>query len=101
MRFDLLGSLAVEGDDGRAGGIPAPKRRARLAIQHLQRGRPITRDRLIELLWGDDAPETAEESLFAHVSRLRRDIGKEHRETPVVSRNLDVRIVAQRTLEKA
>lgn len=77
MRYRLLGNLGVRRDDGVAVEMPAPKRRALLAILLLQRGQPISRERLIELLWGENAPDSAEESLFAHVSRLRRDIGKD------------------------
>ena len=77
MRYRLLGNLSVANDDGTPVAIPAAKRRALLAILLLQRGRPIQRDALIEALWGDEAPDAATDSLFAHVSRLRRDIGSD------------------------
>jgi predicted ATPase/DNA-binding SARP family transcriptional activator len=77
VRYRLLGSLEVEGNDGVRVVIPAPKRRALLAFLLLQRGRPASRARIVDALWGEEAPDAATESLFAHVSRLRREIGAE------------------------
>ncbi|HEY8239456.1 MAG TPA: BTAD domain-containing putative transcriptional regulator [Candidatus Limnocylindrales bacterium] len=75
MRFRLLGTLEVIADDGTPVAIPARKRRALLAVLLLRRGRSIQREALIDALWGEAAPDAASESLFAHVSRLRREIG--------------------------
>lgn len=75
MHYRLLGNLAVADDDGAPVAIPAAKRRALLAILLLHRGRPIQREALIDALWGESAPDAASKSLFAHVSRLRRELG--------------------------
>ena len=75
MRFCVLGALAVEGVDGTPIEIGARKRRALLAALLLEGGRPVSAERLIDLLWGDEPPPAAVESLHAHVSRLRRDLG--------------------------
>jgi predicted ATPase/DNA-binding SARP family transcriptional activator len=102
MRYRLLGSLTVERDDGTTVDIPAPKRRALLAILLLQRGRPIGRDALIDALWGESAPESAVNSLFAHASRLRDELGKDAIRTvpggyalPLADGKLDI-VVAER-----
>ncbi len=75
MRFRVLGALAVEGSDGTPIEIGAPKRRALLAALLLEGGRPVSPERLIDLLWADEPPPAAVESLHAHLSRLRRDLG--------------------------
>ena len=100
MRYRLLGNLAVANEDGTSVAIPAAKRRALLAILLLQRGRPIQRDALIDALWGDAPPDAAADSLFAHVSRLRREIGGEAirsvpggYELPLRADELDVLVV--------
>jgi predicted ATPase/DNA-binding SARP family transcriptional activator len=77
VRYRLLGSLEVEGDDGVRVAIPAPKRRALLGFLLIQRGRPVSRTQIVDALWGEEAPDAATESLFAHVSRLRRELGAE------------------------
>jgi predicted ATPase/DNA-binding SARP family transcriptional activator len=104
MRYGLLGSLDVRTDDGVPVAIPAAKRRALLAILLLQRGSPARRDDLIDGLWGSDPPPAAEESLFAHVSRLRRELGADEVRTvsggyqlPLGPDDLDV-IVFERRL---
>ena len=75
MRFRVLGALAVEGGDGAPIEIGAPKRRALLAALLLEGGRPVSAERLIDQLWADEPPPAALESLHAHLSRLRRDLG--------------------------
>ncbi|MEO8437740.1 MAG: BTAD domain-containing putative transcriptional regulator [Chloroflexota bacterium] len=78
MRYRLLGALEVESDDGRPVRIAAPKRRALLAALLLAGDRPSSADRLIESLWGVDPPPAAIESLQAHISRLRGELGPGH-----------------------
>jgi DNA-binding SARP family transcriptional activator/pimeloyl-ACP methyl ester carboxylesterase len=46
--------------------------RTLLAVLAARAGDWIDPDRLIEALWGDDAPRTAEHALHVHVSTLRR-----------------------------
>ncbi|WP_197029095.1 BTAD domain-containing putative transcriptional regulator [Blastococcus sp. URHD0036] len=71
----VLGPLEV-----RAGGWPLPlggrKQRLVLATLLLAGGRPVSADRLVDVLWGDDAPSTARNTLQAHVSGLRRALGQ-------------------------
>jgi DNA-binding SARP family transcriptional activator len=47
----------------------------------LEAGRVVPTDRLVDLLWGDDAPKTATTSLQNTVSRLRRLVGADLLET--------------------
>jgi DNA-binding SARP family transcriptional activator len=51
----------------------------------------VSRDRLVEALWGDRAPPTAQRSLDSHVSRLRRLLGPDRlvRRTPGYSLRVD------------
>lgn len=71
MEFRILGPLEVwrDGERLQLGGA---KQRALLAILLMQRNHVVAADRLIELLWGDDAPETAAHTLQVHVSQLRK-----------------------------
>ena len=62
-------SLAVGGRPVALGG-PLPRRL--LAVLLASRGGVVSVDRLVEVLWGDDPPETAVGSLRTYVSRLRR-----------------------------
>jgi WD40 repeat protein/DNA-binding SARP family transcriptional activator/energy-coupling factor transporter ATP-binding protein EcfA2 len=72
MRFLVLGPLVVT--DG--GGVPIPiagsKERTVLADLIARAGRVVSVDDLIEDLWGEQPPRTAEKTLGSYVSRLRR-----------------------------
>ena len=71
MRLDILGPLAVHAADGRVA-LGGAVRRRLLAILALERNRTIAAERLAGLLWGDDAPRTAGNTLQVHVAALRR-----------------------------
>jgi DNA-binding SARP family transcriptional activator len=70
MYYRLLDGLRAD-DDGRAVDLGGPKQRSVLAILLLEVGRVVTAERLIELLWGDEATK-AHASLQTYVSNLRR-----------------------------
>ena len=72
MRFGVLGTLAVWTEDGRLVPVPEAKVRALLADLLLHLGRPVSADRLIEDLWGDDLPVHPANALQSKVSRLRQ-----------------------------
>ncbi len=81
MRFHVLGPLEVL-DGGRALDLRGPKQQILLAHLLLEANRPVTVERLIEALWGDDPPATARNTLQTHVKNLRKalDAGRiEHR----------------------
>ena len=75
MQFAILGPLLVHAPDGPVE-IKAPKHRALLAMLLLShREAAVTADRLIDALWGEDPPATANKALQVHVSQLRRALG--------------------------
>ena len=69
--FSLLGPLtaAVDGAPIELGG---QKRRALLAALLLKADEVVTRDDLIDALWGEDPPDTARNTLQVYVSQLRK-----------------------------
>ena len=74
MEFRILGPLEVVDGDRR---IPlgGRKRRALLAMLILRRQQVVSVDELIDALWGDDPPKTAEHSVQVYVSELRKALG--------------------------
>ena len=76
MEFKILGPLAIEAD-GRQIEPAGARQRALLAILLLHRGEVLSAERLIEDLYGADPPPSALTALRAHVSRLRRALGRD------------------------
>jgi WD40 repeat protein/DNA-binding SARP family transcriptional activator len=74
VRFQLLGPLAVSGDDGPIA-IGGPKQRLVLAHLLLRVNQTVPSDRLIDAVWGEEPPETARGTLQSYVSRLRNTLG--------------------------
>src|SRR5712692_381981 len=74
VEFLVLGSVEVR-TDGRALALGGPKQRALLALLLLNANGVVSRDRLIDALWGERAPATAQRSLDSYVSRLRTLLG--------------------------
>ena len=74
MEFRILGPLEVL-DDGGEISIRGRKLQALLALLLLHAPEVVSRDRLVDELWGDDPPATAAKTLQVHVSRLRRELG--------------------------
>ncbi|MEN8235461.1 MAG: BTAD domain-containing putative transcriptional regulator [Actinomycetota bacterium] len=71
MEFRILGPLEVL-DDGTSVELGAPKQRAVLAILLLYPNQVVSTDRLVESVWGEDAPRTADHSIQIYVSELRK-----------------------------
>jgi DNA-binding SARP family transcriptional activator len=71
MDFRILGPLEVL-EDGRRLELAGSKSRALLALLLLHANETVTRDRLIDDLWGEHAPAGAAKTLQMHVSRLRK-----------------------------
>jgi peptide/nickel transport system substrate-binding protein len=70
MEISVLGPLRVTVDRRL---IPLPaKQQTLLAILAFQPNRPVSADRLVAALWGEDAPPTATKTLQSHVFQLRR-----------------------------
>ncbi len=70
MEFRVLGAV-----EAWAGGVPvdlgSPKQRLVLAVLLLEAGKPVPRDRIIDLLWPEEPPASARNTVQALVSRLR------------------------------
>jgi class 3 adenylate cyclase len=71
MEFKVLGPLEVIGPRGRIK-IGSDLQRAILALLILHVGETVSTDHLIDEVWGDDPPPSAQHALGVHVSRLRR-----------------------------
>ena len=80
LEFRILGPLEVSDETGHVA-LGGPKQRGLLAILVLEAGRVVPTDRLIDLLWGEEAPKTATASLQNSVGRLRRAFGAQVLET--------------------
>ncbi|MET7328532.1 BTAD domain-containing putative transcriptional regulator [Nonomuraea sp. NPDC005650] len=73
MRFGILGSTMAWRADGGEVPLGGPARRALLALLLLRPGEVVTRDRLVDVLYGDRTRGDAVHALHSQVSRLRRD----------------------------
>jgi DNA-binding SARP family transcriptional activator len=71
MEFRILGPLEVW-EHGRVVALGGPKQRALLATLLLHANHVVSADRLIDELWGDQPPATADNLLQGYVSQLRR-----------------------------
>ncbi|MGE5273500.1 MAG: alpha/beta fold hydrolase [Verrucomicrobiota bacterium] len=71
MDFRLLGPLEVLRDHVPVR-IAAGKQRALLAILLLNANRTISREQLIDSLWGEDVPDSAQKMVQIQVSQLRK-----------------------------
>ena len=71
LRFGLLGPVAATVDDApiELGGL---KRRALLATLVLKANRVVSRDDLIDAIWGEEPPDTARNTLQVYISQLRK-----------------------------
>jgi predicted ATPase/DNA-binding SARP family transcriptional activator/Flp pilus assembly protein TadD len=76
VEFRILGPLEVT-DDDRPVAVAGAKPRALLATLLIRAGQTVSAERLIDELWDDDPPETAQNTLQVYVSQLRRALGAE------------------------
>jgi DNA-binding SARP family transcriptional activator len=76
VEFRILGPLEIL-DDGRALELGGAKQRAVLAVLVLHANRVVSRDQLIDAVWGERAPGTAAKALQVYVSQLRKALGRE------------------------
>lgn len=74
LRIRLFGSLQIRRGDVVLGAsdLGGPKPRQILEILLLHRGRPVSNDLLIELLWAGHPPAEAQPTLKSYISVLRR-----------------------------
>jgi predicted ATPase/DNA-binding SARP family transcriptional activator len=76
IEFRILGSVEAVGDDGPLA-LGAPKQRALLTLLLLNANTVVSRDRLVDALWGAEPPRSAVSSLQVYVHGLRRALGAE------------------------
>jgi DNA-binding SARP family transcriptional activator/pimeloyl-ACP methyl ester carboxylesterase len=74
VEFELLGPLKVL-EGGRDVTPARPKQRALLALLLVRRGEVVPGAQMIEALWGEEPPDTAQTALHGHVSGLRKLVG--------------------------
>ncbi|WP_433438524.1 BTAD domain-containing putative transcriptional regulator [Nonomuraea sp. CA-141351] len=72
MRFGVLGPLAVWTDSGESVTIPGLKVRALLVDLLVHEGHPVSVDRLVDDLWGEEPPGNPAGALQVRVSQLRK-----------------------------
>jgi predicted ATPase/DNA-binding SARP family transcriptional activator len=75
VRIGLFGGVSAESDDGVPLDIGPAKCQAVLAVLALSAGSAVPVSRLVDLVWGDTPPRTAEKTLQSYVVRLRAGLG--------------------------
>ena len=75
MDVRLLGGVEAADDLGVPIDLGPPKCRALFAALALSVGAAVPVSRLVELVWGDNPPRTAEKTLQSYVTRLRKGLG--------------------------
>src|SRR5438552_1566595 len=76
MEFGVLGPMRACRDDHDLP-LGGPKQRALLALLLLRANEAVSRERLLDGLWGEQRPASAEHTLDNYVSRLRRLLGND------------------------
>jgi pentatricopeptide repeat protein len=77
-RIQLCGGLTVEIDGERVeSALPGRQGRLLLAYLVLNRGRPVRRDELIDVLWEDHPPNAPDAGLASLLTRLRQALGRD------------------------
>ena len=72
VRICVLGGCRVLDDTGADLDLGSRKPRSVVAALALTPGRPVSADALADLVWGGEPPRTAQGSLHAYLSGLRR-----------------------------
>jgi predicted ATPase/DNA-binding SARP family transcriptional activator len=80
VEFRLLGPVEAVQNHGQIA-LGAPKQRALLAVLLLNANEVLSRERLIDRLWGAEPPKSAVQSLQVYVHGLRQALGAERIET--------------------
>src|SRR5215831_8916542 len=75
MEFRILGPLEVV-EDGNPVPLGTLKERHVLGVLLLHANELVSRDRLIDDLWGEAPPPTARQAVSVYVSKLRKALGR-------------------------
>ena len=73
MEYRILGALEVVGESGPIA-LGTLKERVVLAVLLLHANEVVSRERLIDELWGEAAPPTAKKAVNVYVSKLRKSL---------------------------
>src|SRR5262252_2228760 len=76
MDYRILGPLEVV-DGGESVALGRPKERLVLAVLLLHANEFVSRERLIDELWGESPPPTAGKAVNVYVSQLRKALTRE------------------------
>ncbi|KAB8194130.1 hypothetical protein FH608_018300 [Nonomuraea phyllanthi] len=79
MDFKILGPIEVRTSHGRPIALGRRKQRVLLAALLLNTGKAIPSRRMLDWLWGERAPATAESNLYTYISALRKVLGSPSR----------------------
>src|SRR5215210_5343619 len=90
MDFRLLGPLEVFAGPAQLQ-IAAGRQRALLAILLLHANRTVSRDQIVDGLWGEDVPSSAQKMVQIHVSQLRKALPEPRLRTRAPGYLLEVR----------
>jgi DNA-binding SARP family transcriptional activator len=74
VRYQLLGPFDVFDEDGRSLALGGERQRALLALLVLNGSEVVSTDRIVDSLWEDEPPETANNIIQVYVSRLRKTL---------------------------
>ncbi|WP_055526235.1 AfsR/SARP family transcriptional regulator [Streptomyces graminilatus] len=74
MRVTVLGPLRAW-RDGTELELGPPRRKALLALLLTQVDQPVPADEIVEVLWGDNAPDSAMNVVHRHIGTLRKALG--------------------------
>jgi DNA-binding SARP family transcriptional activator len=85
MDYGILGPLEVR-QDGNSLVCRGTKQRLLLAALLLRPNEVVSSDQLIDALWGEHPPSTAQKALQVHVSQLRRVLAAGSEREPIVTR---------------
>jgi len=77
MLICLFGGVTAFDDDGKAVDLGTQKCQAVLASLALSAGAVVPVGRIVDRVWGEDPPRTAEKTLQSYVTRLRKGLGAE------------------------
>ena len=77
VQIRLLGGIRAETADGEVVDVGPAKSQALLAALALSPGAAVPVARLVDLVWGDEPPRTAEKTLQTYVGRLRQGLGQD------------------------
>jgi predicted ATPase/DNA-binding SARP family transcriptional activator len=75
VEYEVLGHMRVLDTNGAEVQLSAPKLRTLLALLLVNRGRPVSVDRIADTLWGDLPPRSAPNLVQGYIRDLRQRLG--------------------------